>query len=336
MIRALTELHLHFDGSFNILWAYKKLQSLKAIDETMTYEDFYHILFAENGVKTTANSFYKYKLICDCLQREEDIIEAVDILVKELHDLGIIYAEIRLAPQQHTLCGLTQKEVVEAVCKGIKEAAIKYPDVLVKVINCMMHKGDSALVNDLENRETIKVTKELMDNGIVVGLDLAGYENNCPITEYSYLYELANQENIPCTIHAGEMGVGYNVNHALDMHIKRIGHGIGAIEYPEVLNRLIAEKVSLEICFTSNCNHGIAHVDHPLRKLVDKGVKVSINSDNMTFANTCASHEYLLLSRLGFTDSELVSFTFNAIDEAFCSEEEKTILKKKAKEIYHL
>lgn len=332
MVPALCELHLHLDGSLNILWAYQTALKRKAIEPDVSFEDFYHILY-RTDYASRQDGFRKFEVTCDCLQTKEDLHDASYNLAHELHDLGMIYAEIRFAPQQHCKKGLTQDDAVKAVISGLEDAAVDFPDLHCHILNCMMHKGDSALFNDAENRETIEVTRKNLGQ-YVAGLDLAGYENNCPLEDYAYLFETARSYGIPYTIHAGEMGNGANVHKAIEMKADRIGHGVDCVQNEAWLKEVVDLQIPLEVCVTSNCKHNVPYGDHPIRRLLAAGANVSINSDNMMFANTCAHHEYLLLSRLGVSDSDLIRCTYNAINAAFCSEEEKKQLRKEAEKRY--
>lgn len=332
MKTGLIELHLHLDGSLDLPWAYDVALKRGAIEPNSTFEDFYRILY-KRDFTYRAEIFKKFELTCDCMQTREDLHDSTYLLVKHLHELGLIYAEIRFASQQHCLKGLSQYEVMEAVLSGLNDAAKDYPDVLCKIINCMMHKGDSALFNDKENRETIEVTKAFLGKG-VVGIDLAGFENNCDFKEYGYLYDIIHEYGIPSTLHAAEMGIGNHINEALDMKPNRIGHGINCVQDPAWLQRVVNEQIPLEVCVTSNCGHNLLYVEHPIRQLLDAGVKVTLNSDNMMFSNTDIDHEHEMLRRIGVTNKQLVQTTFNAIDAAFCTDEEKEMLRKRATEIY--
>ncbi|MEE3487493.1 MAG: adenosine deaminase [Bulleidia sp.] len=332
MVPALTELHLHLDGSLYLPWAYETAKRQKAVKDDCTFEDFYMMMY-RTDYKTTEEAFLKFDLTCACMQTKKDLHDSVYYLARELQDLGIIYAEVRFASQQHCLGGLSQDEVVSAVLSGVSDAARDYPRVMIRIINCLMHKGNSAKDNDAQNRETIEVTGKYLGKG-VVGLDLAGYENNCPFEEYAYLFEIARGYGIPYTIHAGEMGEGKHVMQALDMHADRIGHGIDCVQDESWLKRIVEEQVPLEVCPTSNLSFGFTYVSHPVRQLLEAGAKVTINSDNMMFSQTCASNEYLILSRMGVSDAQLMQCTYNAIDAAFCTEEEKKDLRRRAAEIY--
>ena len=210
-----------------------------------------------------------------------------------------------------------------------------YPGILCKLINCLMHKGNAASVNDAENRETIRVTKKFLGNE-VVALDLAGYENNCPFEDYAYLFEIARKENIPYTIHAAEMGIGAHIIDALNMKPRRIGHGFQCTQNDEWLQRVVDEQIPLEVCVTSNTtSNPISYAQHPIRKLINAGAKITLSSDNIIFSNTDAENEHRLLKRLGVSEEELIKTTYNSIDAAFCSDEEKAMLRKKADEFYN-
>ncbi len=323
---ARTELHLHLDGSLNILWAYKKSLERKAIDENMTFQEFYDILFSINLLEHK-ESLKKFDITCDCLQYYEDLFEATYLLATQLDDMGIYYAEIRFASQQHCKKGLSQLEALQAATDGAAKA-MKERKIKIGIINCLMHKGDSAKENDKENRETIRVTKEMLGKG-VVGLDLAGYENNCDLNEYAYLFEIARNEGIPYTIHAGEMGNGENVMKALAMKPQRIGHGVNCIQKDEWVKAVIDAGMTLEVCLSSNTKRDRNYAAHPIRQLIEKGVKVTINSDNMMFSNTNNLQEHYILSMLGVGEKELRQCTLNAIDASFADEATKEYLKER-------
>ena len=323
---AKVELHLHLDGSLNLMWVFNKAKHRNVIDQNMSFEDFYNVMFSRN-VGHSAETIKKFDLVCDVLQLKEDIVEATYNLVKHLDDLGLIYAEIRFASQQHCKGGLSQLEALQAVIEGANKA-MNECNIKVGIINCLMHKGDSANFNLKENLETIEVTKKMLGKG-AVGLDLAGFENNCDLNEYSSLFEKAREYNIPYTIHAAEMGNGENILKALAMKPNRIGHGINCIQDEKYLKAVVDSQIPLEICVTSNIKSDMNYGRHPIRKLIDAGAKITINSDNMIFARTDISNEHFQLKMLGVSDEQLKQFTINAIDAAFIDEETKSELLKR-------
>lgn len=324
MNTAKIELHLHLDGSLNIMWAYKKAIQRNVIDKKTSFEDFYNLLFSNNG-SHSAQSIKKFDLVCDLLQHKEDLFEATYDLARRLNSLGLVYAEIRFASQQHLKAGLSQYEALEAVKLGAEKAMKDFP-IRIGIINCLMHKADSASFNHEANLETIEVTKKLLAN-TVLALDLAGFENNCDYKEYGYLFEIARHYNIPYTMHAGEMGDGSHILDALNMGAHRIGHGINCIQDEKYIKALLEKNIPLEVCVSSNVKIERNYASHPVRKMIEKGLKVTLNSDNMIFSRTDLVNEHNQLRMIGVDDETLMKCTYNALDAAFCDEQTKRYIK---------
>ena len=326
MNTAKIDLHLHLDGSLNIMWAYKKAIQRNVVEKNTTFEEFYDLLFSNNGFHS-AQSIRKFELVCDLLQDYEDLEDASYDLARRMNDLGIIYTEIRFASQQHCKKGLSQYEALKAVIDGANRAMNKYP-IKVGIINCLMHKGDSASFNYKENMETIEVTEQLIGKG-AVGLDLAGFENNCDYNEYAPLFKIAKKKGIPFTMHAGEMGIGEHILDALKMEPDRIGHGINCIQDERYIRALYERQIPLEVCVSSNVKVDRNYASHPIREMIERGLKVTINTDNMIFSRTDTVNEHNQLRMIGLDDETLMKCTMNALDAAFCDEKTKQELKDK-------
>ena len=322
---AKIELHLHLDGSLNIGWAYKKAIRKKIIKEDTTFEDFYDLLFAKN-VEHSALSITKFDLLCDLLQNYDDLFEATYDLCKRLSEIGIIYAEIRFASQQHCKEGLSQREAIKAVIDGAKKARDDFP-IYVGIINCLMHKGDSSLFNEKDNYGAIEAGESFYGDGLV-GFDLAGYENNCPYSDYSPYFKLIKEKGMAFTLHCGEMGIGSHILDALKMKPDRIGHGINCIQDESYIKALKEAQIPLEVCVTSNIKTTMNYGSHPIRRMIKEGLKVTINTDNMIFARSDLHNEFQQLKTLGIEDETLKTCMYNALDAAFCDEETKEIIRK--------
>ena len=148
---------------------------------------------------------------------------------------------------------------------------------------------------------------------------------------YAPLFEIAREQGIPYTIHAGEMGDGSHVPMAIGMGAYRIGHGINCVHDPAWLAEVVEKQIPLEVCVTGNTigMFNRKYCDHPIRQLLEAGVKVTINTDNMTFSETDLANEYAQLRALGISMDTLKRCAQNSIDAAFCSEETKDMLRKK-------
>lgn len=326
---AKIDLHLHLDGSLNMPWAWETAKKRGVVAPDCTFEEYYRIMH-RTEFKNREERMTRFEFPIAIMQTREDLAASIYHLISTLAEKEVYYAEIRFAPQQHMKEGLTQKEVVEAVLSGMEQAKKEFPEIEVGLINCMMHKGENALVNWEENVETIHVTKEFLGKG-VVGLDLAGYENNGDFNLYAPLFEIAKELEIPYTIHAGEMGDGSHVPMAIAMGAWRIGHGFNCVQKPEWLQEVADKQIPLEICLSGNTISSMNgfYGDHPVRQLLAAGVKVTLNTDNMTFVKTDLDNEYAQLRALGVSMEQLEQCAKNSIDAAFCSEEVKAKLRKK-------
>lgn len=182
------------------------------------------------------------------MQSHDAIAYSVKSLVKRLDAQGLIYAEIRFAPQLHTDKGMTQDEVVQAAIEGLKQGVSESNGIKANLILCCM-RGDGS--NDAANMETIDLAKKYLGKG-VVATDLAGAEALYPTSYYKPTFAYATQQGVPFTIHAGEADGVESMNLALDYGAKRIGHGIRSYNDAATMARLKQLDVCLDLCPKSN------------------------------------------------------------------------------------
>ena len=167
----------------------------------------------------------------------------------------------------------------------------------------------------------------------VVGFDLAGGEAGNPASRHAAAFAHAQAHGLPCTCHAGEGDGASSVADAMhSCHAHRIGHGTRLIEDPALLAEARTLGVAIECCLTSNLQtHAVRSLDeHPLRKYVDAGLQVSINTDNRLMSGTDLVTEYGLAARhLGFSFDELCAVARGGFANAFLPEPERTALLTK-------
>ena len=303
----LIDLHLHLDGSLSVL-SVRELAAMQGIEIEKDDGALLRKLQVSPTCRDLNEYLEKFDFPCSLLQTEAAITRSVANLCAELAEQGLLYAEIRFAPQLHLLKGLDQTRVVEAAIAGLDQEKFK-----ANLILCCMRGSD----NHAANLETVRVASKYVGRG-VCAVDLAGAEALFPTENFGDLFALAQELGVPYTIHAGEACGPESVYTALSFGAKRLGHGVRSIEDGALVARLAAEGVALELCPTSNLNTSIfAHIeDYPLRQLMAAGVKVTVNTDNMMVSGVTLASE---LEKLNLTEEELHILAKNAAESTFAS-----------------
>lgn len=303
------ELHMHLDGSVPI-YALEKLSGL-------SYDELYSKVVSINDIKLI-NYLKRFDFINSFIKTKEDLEYISYTLGKELEKENVIYAEVRFAPIDYVSNDVTADDVIVSVLKGFSKCNLK-----TNLILCF-RRGAS----DEYNRQVLNLAKKYINRG-VVATDLVGDEEGHPFSEYKYLFDECNSLGIPYTIHSGEE-TKRDIKEVV-LYTKRIGHGIKICDDNELINLIKSKDILLEVCPNSNLDTRNArdYSHHPIKKLYDMGVKVSVNTDNRTVSNITLTEEYAsLMNYLNFTIDDLVQMNLNAIDYAFISEVEKEYLKK--------
>ena len=316
------DLHLHLDGSLpcKTAWELAKTRKPKLLEQG--YEAFRSRMQVHPDCHSLHEILDCFDLPLALLQDEEALFICTKDLIRQLAESGVVYAEIRFAPQQHIKQGLTQRQVMEAVLAGVRHAEKAFPQTEIQLITCMMV---FPFDNDAENWETVHLCQEYLHHG-VCALDIAGPEGAKPFSAYRPFFEEAKRLNIPYTIHAGESGPVEHVQEALEMGANRIGHGVSAIHDPLLLKQLKDQKIPLESCIQSNyvCEVIDAYKHHPIRTYFDQGLLVTVNTDDMTIIDSTLDREYEILQKeLHFTDQELLELNRHSVTAAFLSEDRK-------------
>ncbi|MFI2647453.1 adenosine deaminase [Micromonospora fulviviridis] len=246
---------------------------------------------------------------------------------------GVVYAEVRFAPEQHLEQNLTLDEVVDAVVTGFREgsalaAEAGTPIRVGTLLTAMRHAARSQEIAELAVRHR--------DTG-VVGFDIAGAEAGFPPTRHLDAFEYLQRENFHFTIHAGEAFGLPSIWQAIQWcGADRLGHGVRIVDditladdRPQ-LGRLAAyvrdKRIPLELCPSSNVQTGAAPsiAEHPIGLLRDLRFRVTVNTDNRLMSGTSMSREMaLLVDAFGYGWKELQWFTINAMKSAFIPFDER-------------
>ncbi|MGW3264718.1 adenosine deaminase [Streptomyces sp. NPDC001056] len=266
------------------------------------------------------------------MQTREGLLRTAEEYVLDLAADGVVYGEVRYAPELNTRGGLNLSEVVESVQEGLaagmaKAAAAGTP-VRVGTLLCGMRMFDRVA-------EAADLAVAYRDAG-VVGFDIAGAEDGFPAADHLGAFEHLRRESVPFTIHAGEAYGLPSIHQAVQVcGAQRIGHGVRLTEdiVDGKLGRLASwvrdRRIALEMCPTSNlqtsCATSIA--GHPITELKDLGFRVTLNTDNRLVSGTTMTREMaLLVEEAGWGVEDLRAVTVNAVKSAFIPFDERKAL----------
>jgi len=291
------------------------------------------------------------------MQTREGLIRVAKEFVEDLADDGVVYGEVRWAPEQHLQKGLTLDEVVEAVQEGLEAgmAAVEESGREIQVgqlITAMRHADRGQEIAELAVRHR--------DKG-AVGFDIAGAELGFPASRFRDAFTYLAENNFPATVHAGEADGLASIQSALvDGRALRLGHGvriaedvtvdfeadddgeqIGMVSFGTLAAWVRDRGIALEVCPSSNLQTGaIASFGddisaHPIDMLYQTGFNVTINTDNRLMSGVTLSDEFnLLVETFDYDLDDLLELTLNAAEAAFLPLEEKEALVEYINEAY--
>ena len=251
--------------------------------------------------------------------------------VEDLAADGVVYAEIRYAPEQHVANGLSLDEVVAAVQQGFDEGTAGSGDRIVvrQLLTAMRHQARSM--------EIAELSVAWRDRG-VAGFDIAGAEAGYPPTRHLDAFEYLQRENSHFTIHAGEAFGLPSIWQAIQWcGADRLGHGVriidditvaddGSVTMGGLANYVRDKRIPLEMCPASNIQTGAAAsiAEHPIGLLTRLRFRVTVNTDNRLMSQTSMTSEMVdLVEAFGYGLSDLRWFTINAMKSAFLPFDER-------------
>ncbi|MFD8383217.1 adenosine deaminase [Streptomyces sp. NPDC059679] len=271
---------------------------------------------------------------CAVMQTRDALFRVAAECAEDLAEDGVVYAEVRYAPEQHLTRGLTLEQVVEAVNEGFREGERRAREKGLRIrvgalLTAMRHAARALEIAELANG--------YRDHG-VVGFDIAGAEAGYPPTRHLDAFEYLKRENNHFTIHAGEAFGLPSIWQALQWcGADRLGHGVRIIDDIEVaddgsvtLGRLASyvrdKRIPLELCPTSNLQTGAArsYAEHPIGLLRRLQFRATVNTDNRLMSGTSMSDEFEhLVSTFHYTLDDMQWFTVNAMKSAFIPFDER-------------
>ncbi|MGB1698528.1 MAG: adenosine deaminase [Nannocystaceae bacterium] len=274
------ELHLHLEGS---------IAPALALDLARAHG--LPLPGMEDGVEGVARAFVfedferfirVFLAVSDCLREEEDFCAAVVALGERLGAQGIVAAEVTVTAMTHLRRGVSETALLSGLKRGREEAQRRFGVRISFIFDVVCLFPDQA-------EPTVQVALRGREAG-VVGLGLAGPEaRSAPVEAFARAFETAAAAGLRCVPHAEEHGGAARIMEVVErLHATRIGHGVRCLEDPQVVALLRDRGVALEVCPTSNVLLGVAPslADHPLPKLLDAGLRVTLASDDPALFGT--------------------------------------------------
>jgi aminodeoxyfutalosine deaminase len=285
------ELHVHLEGTVRpetLLEIARRndyalpADDVEGIAKLYDYRDFAH--FIEVWILTTF-----------ALQTHDDFRQVVLDYAEEAAGHGAVYVEAIFSPAERARRGVDWDEIFSGYCDGAQEARERYA-VEVR-LTPDIYRGAS----DDDARTVVRFSAKYRDRGIV-GVGLGGLEAEFPPEPYAKVFELVKGEGLGSVPHAGEVAGPASIRGALDvLGADRIRHGIRAVDDPELVEELREREIVLDVCPVSNVRTGAVGSlgDHPLRRLVEAGVRCSISTDDPAMFDTDLAREYEAAASLG-------------------------------------
>lgn len=319
------ELHLHIEGSFepelmfdiakrnNVAIPYKSVEEVRKAYNFHNLQSFLDIYYAGASV----------------LLKEEDFYDMTYAYLKRCHEDHVVHTEIFFDPQTHTDRGVPFETVFTGIKRALEDGHKSF-GISYEIIMCFLRH-----LSEEEAFKTLEMAIPYKEHIIGVGLDSS--EVGHPPSKFKNVFERAEELGFITVAHAGEEGPTEYIWEALDLlKVKRIDHGVRSIEDEKLMERIIEERIPLTVCPLSNLK--LCVVDdlkkHNLKKMLNKGVCVTINSDDPAYFGGYMNENFKqTVNALELNQEEIIEIAKNSFEASFLSKEEKEKWLKKCDDL---
>jgi adenosine deaminase len=321
-----TDLHVHLDGSLR-LETILELAAQENIDlGATTLRELRLLIGCGKHFGSLVEYLRGFEITLKVMQTEEALERVAFELAEDAHRENVRYMEVRYSPMLHTERGLKLTTVVEAVLGGLRRARETY-GIKANVIICGIRN-----ISPESSYEMAELAVAYKNRG-VVGFDLAGAEADNPAKHHKHAFQLVRDNNINCTIHAGEAYGPESIAQAIHVcGAHRIGHGCRLREHGDLLHFVNDHRIPLECCPSSNVQTGAVKDlrSHPLKFYFDLGLRVTVNTDNRLITDTTASKElWLTHTEIGLPFDEIKSLVVAGFKSSFQPFHEKQAMLRR-------
>jgi len=309
------ELHLHIEGTLEpelafrlakkhgVALPYGSVEELRAAYSFTNLQSFLDIYYAGASV----------------LRDAEDFHALTEAYLRKAHEQGVVHVEIFFDPQTHTDRGISLNTVIEGINSALREAQ-EHLGITHRLILCFLrHLSAAAAMQTLE--------AALAHKGAIAAVGLDSSEKGHPPSKFCAVFDRARKEGLLTVAHAGEEGPPEYIYEALDLlRVARIDHGVRSEEDPELLERLVRERMPLTVCPLSNVRLKVFDriENHNLKRLLERGVCVTVNSDDPAYFGGYLLENFLELERgLALSREQLTTLARNSFEASFLEASEK-------------
>lgn len=309
------ELHLHIEGTFepelmfeiarrnNVSLKYHTVEELKSAYRFNNLQEFLDIYYSGTNV----------------LLQEQDFYDLTYSYLQKIHSQNVLHTELFFDPQAHTLRGIPFDRVITGIHRALEEGERTLGISYRLIVSILRHLDEESAFETLQQALPYKrwIT--------AIGLDSS--EKGHPPSKFKRVFEKARQEGLLTVAHAGEEGPPGYVWEAINLlKVSRIDHGNRSLEDPLLVDELVKRQLPLTVCPLSNFKLKVVKdiSNHPLKEMLEKGMMVTVNSDDPAYFGGYLIENYLAMAKaLNLTQNQIIQLVKNSFNAAFLSSEEK-------------
>ena len=309
------ELHLHIEGTLEpemafqlaakhgVALPYAGIEAMRQAYQFANLQSFLDIYYAG----------------AELLRDEADFHALTAAYLRKAHSQGVVHAEIFFDPQTHTQRGVAFDSVVGGIRRALQEAEREL-GITHRLILCFLRH--------LSAEEAMRTLEEaLAYRDIITAVGLDSSESGHPPAKFAAVFERARRAGLLTVAHAGEEGPAHYISEALDiLQVRRIDHGVRCEEDPELVRRLVRDRVPLTVCPLSNVKLQVFDriESHNLKRLLDLGLCVTVNSDDPAYFGGYVLENYLAVQQaLDLSKADVARLARNSIEASFLSAPEQ-------------
>lgn len=309
------ELHLHIEGSLEpeLMLAMAKKNGVNIKYKS---EDELRAAYNFNNLQEFLDIYYAG---ADVLLTEEDFYDLTFAYLKKIHEDNVLHTEIFFDPQTHTVRGVAFDTVVKGITRALQDGK-EQMGISSHLIMCFLRHLD-----EKSAQETLDYALDYKDKIIGVGLDSSEVGN--PPSKFVNVFKRAQEEGFLTVAHAGEEGPAEYVWEAINLlNVERIDHGVQSINDEKLVAELVKKQMPLTVCPLSNLKLKVVSdlKDLPLKRMMDKNMMVTINSDDPSYFGGYVNQNYLEVAEaLNLTKDDILLLAKNSFNASFLTDDEK-------------